>query len=310
MYSKELRGEDTILILDSPVIVGHDETGITEFNLNEINEFEEEIYYKAQYIRLIGGTSVNFHATSNNADMRIKVSYLNDEIQLIISYELPNREKVNKKYILNEEQFITQVVDEMLLNNNKYIYNLPMIRDIAQSIKDEMFGAFIENDCLIVDRQAVNYAISCISREDNKHIAVANRFMYNPEDDSIILCETIDSVDLMENDEYIDLQIITNGRIVTIERASLASRSKGKIKYVCLVTKNSTITIEDTSDESIVFVNDNLVLPTIEDYLNKKSTDDLANILYDNNNQDKINQFYKNNNFIDVVVININSYLL
>ena len=53
-----------------------------------------------------------------------------------------------------------------------------------------------------------------------------------------------------------------------------------------------------------------LRLPTIEDYLENKSIEDLANTLYDYNNQDKINLYYKVNNFIDVILININAYLL
>ena len=75
-------------------------------------------------------------------------------------------------------------------------------------------------------------------------------------------------------------------------------------------SKKCTITIEPTSDEFTKFDNMELRLPTIEDYLENKSIEDLANTLYDYNNQDKINLYYKVNNFIDVILININAYLL
>lgn len=197
----------------------------------------------------------------------------------------------------------------MILANNKYIYSIPIIKEIAERTKEEIFFNYINDDAFVVNEQTINTTIKCLSREDGSCIATANRFIYIPEDDSIILCETIESSDLIDH-EYVDLRIISGDYAVTIERASLASRSKGKVKYVCLVVRNATITIEPTSDEFTKFDNMELRLPTIEDYLENKSIEDLANTLYDYNNQDKINLYYKVNNFIDVILININAYLL
>jgi hypothetical protein len=52
MYSKHIRGNDTVLILDDPLIVNNSEetNTITEFNLNALNNFEEEIYYTINYM--------------------------------------------------------------------------------------------------------------------------------------------------------------------------------------------------------------------------------------------------------------------
>ena len=73
---------------------------------------------------------------------------------------------------------------------------------------------------------------------------------------------------------------------------------------------NSTVSIERTDDEPVVFDDANLLLPNLNDYLSTNSSEGLANMLYENNNQNKINQFYKNNNLINIALININNYLL
>ena len=313
MYSKHIRGNDTVLILDDPLVVNDSEgtSTITEFNLNALNNFEEEIYYTINYVKLMGTAGVNFHSNIRNEMMKTKISYDNesDQIELKITYNLSSNSNATKRCILDEERFISEVIDEMILANNKYIYSIPIIKEIAERTKEEIFFNYINDDAFVVNEQTINTTIKCLSREDGSCIATANRFMYIPEDDSIILCETIESSDLIDH-EYVDLRIISGDYAVTIERASLASRSKGKVKYVCLVVRNATITIEPTSDEFTKFDNMELRLPTIEDYLENKSIEDLANTLYDYNNQDKINLYYKVNNFIDVILININAYLL
>lgn len=313
MYSKHIKDNNMILILDEPIIVDNDNE-ITEFNLNTLNDFEEEVYYTINYINLIKDSSVNFYAeTKRDKTMNIRIAYAPevDEIKLIISYELPNSSCIKKEFVLDEKEFITDVINEMLLTNNKYIYNIPIIDNIAKNIKEEIFHNYIDNYALIVDTQIINSTIKCLSREDDSCIATANRFMYIPEDDSIILCEAIESSNLIDLEhECLDLKFISNNHEVTLERASLASRSKGKVKYICLVVRNSTIKIEDTYDEEVIFNEAGLKLPDMNHYLENKSVEELANELYDNNNQNKINLFYKMNNIVAIKLININAYLL
>lgn len=313
MYSKHMKDNDMILVLDEPIIVDNDNE-ITEFNLNTLNDFEEEVYYTMNYINLIEDNRVNFYTEAKrNKTMNIRIAYIPevDEIKLMISYELPNSSCVKKEFTLDEREFITNVIDEMLLTNNKYIYNIPIIDNIAKKVKEEIFYNYIDNYALIIDTQVINSTIKCLSREDDSCIATANRFMYIPEDDSIVLCEAIESANLIDlENEYLDLKFISNNHAITFERASLASRSKGKVKYICLVVRNSTIKIEDTSDEEVVFDEVGLKLPNMSHYLENKSVEELANELYDNNNQNKINLFYKMNNIVVIKLININAYLL
>lgn len=100
MYSKHIRGNDTVLILDDPLVVNDSEgtSTITEFNLNALNNFEEEIYYTINYVKLMGTAGVNFHSNIRNEMMKIKISYDNesDQIELKITYNLSGNGNATK----------------------------------------------------------------------------------------------------------------------------------------------------------------------------------------------------------------------
>ena len=308
MYSKHF---NAILELNEPV-KSYDGQEITEFDLRVLNEFEEEIYYKIDYVNLLKGSSVNFSSSNiKHKLMTIKIEYdeAKDEINLIIKYETPDGIDMTRKFTIKEEEFIKELIDEMILKNNDYIYNLPMIKNIADTVREELFYTYLDNYAFITNTQTINTSVNCISREDGKYIATANRLMFIPEDESIILCEIIESSDLMDH-EYLDLEIVYNGLRIIIERASLVARSRGKVKYACLIIRNATVTMIETDDEPIVFDNIGLKLPELESYLEAKTVETLSTLLYDNNLQNKINLFYKTNNLIDMILININNYLL
>ena len=308
MYSKHF---NAILELNEPV-KSYDGQEITEFDLRVLNEFEEEIYYKIDYVNLLKGSSVNFSSSNiKHKLMTIKIEYdeARDEINLIIKYEIPDGLDITRKFTIKEEEFIKELIDEMILKNNDYIYNLPMIKNLADTVKEELFYTYLDNHAFITNTQTINTSVNCISKKDGKCIATANRLMFIPEDESIVLCEIIESSDLMDH-EYLDLEIVYNGLQVIIERAGLVTRSRGKIKYACLVIRNATVAMIETDDEPIVFNNIGLKLPALESYLEAKTVETLSTSLYDNNLQDKINLFYKTNNLIDMILISINNYLL
>lgn len=313
MYTKQLREDEVVLVLDDPITVnnGDDTIEISEFSLNELNNFEEEIYHTINYVKLMESSGVSLNSNIKTKPVKVKISYdsESDKIKLLISYDLASDKEVRVEYELNEEEFISNVIDEMILENNKYIYGISIVRDMIEKAKEDIFYTYINDKAFVVNQEVVNSTVSCISREDGKCIAIANRFMYIPSHDTIVLCELIESSNLLDHD-YINLEMIFNGYKVIIERVSLAARSRGKVKYACLVLTNSTVLIERTDDEPVVFDDTNLLLPTLNDYLNTNSSEGLANVLYENNNQNKINQFYKNNNLINIALININNYLL
>ena len=137
MYSKHF---NAILELNEPV-KSYDGQEITEFDLRVLNEFEEEIYYKIDYVNLLKGSSVNFSSSNiKHKLMTIKIEYdeARDEINLIIKYETPDGMDITRKFTIKEEEFIKELIDEMILKNNDYIYNLPMIKNIADTVKEEL----------------------------------------------------------------------------------------------------------------------------------------------------------------------------
>ena len=313
MYTKQLREDEVVLVLDDPITVnnGDDTIEISEFSLNELNNFEEEIYHTINYVKLMESSGVSLNSNIKTNPVKVKISYdtESDKIKLLISYDLVSDKEVKVEYELNEEEFISNVIDEMILKNNKYIYGISIVREMIEKAKEDIFYTYINDKAFVVNQEVVNSTVSCISREDDKCIAIANRFMYIPSYDTIVLCELIESSDLLD-DDYINLEMIFNGYKVIIERVSLAARSRGKVKYACLIIRNATVTMIETDDEPIVFDNIGLKLPELESYLETKTVETLSTLLYDNNLQNKINLFYKTNNLIDMILININNYLL
>ena len=136
MYSKHF---NAILELNEPV-KSYDGQEITEFDLRVLNEFEEEIYYKIDYVNLLKGSSVNFSSSNiKHKLMTIKIEYdeARDEINLIIKYETPDGIDMTRKFTIKEEEFIKELIDEMILKNNDYIYNLPMI--IEKALQERVY---------------------------------------------------------------------------------------------------------------------------------------------------------------------------
>ena len=65
------------------------------------------------------GVSLNSNIKTNRVKVKISYDTESDKIKLLISYDLVSDKEVRVEYELNEEEFISNVIDEMILKNNK-----------------------------------------------------------------------------------------------------------------------------------------------------------------------------------------------